>query len=219
MAWVVRECLPVLFFAKYIGVGMHKFLVTLFLISYSVFAQSSDYPSVPSVGVGSVPDYWGEEDVWWHGRASFKGEVISPTCTLAMESVYQVVNMGMLPLRELQKKPFGPEQSFKLKLRNCELASDKLKGDVYSKSRIRLSFDGVRGSSPEQFDLGGLAEGIELQIIDESGYLARANEAMPSLPLYGNEQVLSYTLRIAKNNLPLKAGNYYAAIKFKIDYL
>ncbi|MDY8675946.1 fimbrial protein, partial [Escherichia coli] len=37
--------------------------------------------SFPPPGM-TLPEYWGEEHVWWDGRASFKGQVIAPACTL-----------------------------------------------------------------------------------------------------------------------------------------
>ncbi len=42
----------------------------------------------------SLPEYWGEEHVWWDGRATFHGEVVRPACTLAMEDARQIIDMG-----------------------------------------------------------------------------------------------------------------------------
>ncbi|HCA4419164.1 TPA: fimbrial protein, partial [Escherichia coli] len=43
-------------------------------------------------------------------------------------------------------------------------------------------------------------------------------KVMPPLLLNGNEEGLDYTLRVVRNGQPLKAGNYYAALRFKVDY-
>ncbi|GEM74776.1 fimbrial protein [Vibrio sagamiensis] len=198
---------------------MFKSCFLAYLILPSSFAVASQLtPQVPPPGV-SVPDFWGESDVWWHGRANFKGEVLSPTCTIAMESAYQVIDLGILPVRELQNVSFGPEKVFHIKLRNCELSNKSLRGDTYSNRQLRLSFDGLKGETPNQFAMVGLAQGIDLQIIDAKGEVAQVNETLRPVPLYGNEQNLQYSLRVAKNSQPLKAGNYYAAIKFKVNYL
>ncbi|HEI2924597.1 TPA: fimbrial protein, partial [Escherichia coli] len=50
------------------------------------------------------------------------------------------------------------------------------------------------------------------------GYPARAGKSMPPLILRGNEDGLNYSLRIVRNGYPLKAGDYYAALRFKLDY-
>ncbi|EFH7645885.1 TPA: fimbrial protein, partial [Escherichia coli] len=47
--------------------------VTFFLCAA---AQAAPSPSFPPPGM-TLPEYWGEEHVWWHGRASFKGQVIA----------------------------------------------------------------------------------------------------------------------------------------------
>ncbi|EFN8479511.1 fimbrial protein, partial [Escherichia coli] len=36
--------------------------------------------------------------------------------------------------------------------------------------------------------------------------------------LNGNEEGLDYTLRVVRNEQPLKAGDYYAALRFRVDY-
>ncbi|GDB16218.1 minor pilin protein PapH [Escherichia coli] len=124
--------------------------------------------------------------------------------------------MGAIPLRTLQSTPVGPEKKFRLRLRNCELAGTGK--HVYTASRIRVTFDGSQGETPDKFSLAGQAEGIYLQITDNQGYVARAGKAMPPLLLNGNEEELSYTLRVVRNGYPLKAGDYYAILRFKVDY-
>ncbi|STE89123.1 PixH protein [Escherichia coli] len=186
--------------------------VTFFL---SAAAQAAPSPSFPPPGM-TLPEYWGEEHVWWHGRASFKGQVIAPACTLAMEDTWQAIDMGETPLRDLQDSFSGPEKRFRLRLRNCELAGTGKR--VYTASRVRVTFDGLQGETPDRFSLTGQAEGINLQILDNQGYPARVGKVMPPLLLNGNEEGLDYTLRVVRNGQPLKAGNYYAALRFKVDY-
>ncbi|WP_308724987.1 fimbrial protein [Escherichia coli] len=186
--------------------------VTFFL---SAAAQAVPLPSFPPPGM-TLPEYWGEEHVWWHGRASFKGQVIAPACTLAMEDTWQAIDMGETPVRDLQGSFASPEKKFRLRLRNCELAGTGKR--VYTASRVRVTFDGLQGETADKFSLTGQAEGINLQILDNQGYPARVGKVMPPLLLNGNEEGLDYTLRVVRNGQPLKAGDYYAALRFKVDY-
>ncbi|EHJ4094743.1 fimbrial protein [Escherichia fergusonii] len=186
--------------------------VTVFLCTA---VQAAPSPPFPSPGM-SLPEYWGEEHVWWHGRASFKGQVIAPACTLAMEDTWQAIDMGETPVRDLQDSFVGPEKKFRLRLRNCELAGTGKR--VYTASRVRVTFDGLQGETPDKFSLTGQAEGINLQILDNQGYPARVGKVMPPLLLNGNEEGLDYTLRVVRNGQSLKAGDYYAALRFKVDY-
>ncbi|WP_394761913.1 fimbrial protein, partial [Escherichia coli] len=89
---------------------------------------------------------------------------------------------------------------------------------VYTATRVRVTFDGIPGETPDKFSLTGQAEGINLQIMDNYGYPARAGKSIPPLILRGNEDGLDYSLRIVRNGYPLKAGDYYAALRFKLDY-
>ena len=177
--------------------------------------QAAASPSFPPPGM-TLPEYWGEELVWWHGRTSFKGQVIAPACTLAMEDTWQVIDMGETPVRDLQDSTAVPEKKFRLRLRNCELAGTGKR--IYTASRVRMTFDGLRGETPDKFSLLGEAEGISLQILDNQGYPARVGKVMPPLLLNGNEDELKYILRIVRNGYPLKAGNYYTILRFIVNY-
>ncbi|HDK0773043.1 fimbrial protein [Escherichia coli] len=177
--------------------------------------QATASPAFPPPGM-TLPEYWGEELVWWHGRTSFKGQVIAPACTLAMEDTWQVIDMGETPVRDLQDSAAVPEKKFRLWLRNCELAGTGKR--IYTASRVRMTFDGLRGETPDKFSLLGEAEGISLQILDNQGYPARVGKVMPPLLLNGNEDELKYMLRIVRNGYPLKAGNYYTILRFIVNY-
>ncbi|EEW2323127.1 TPA: fimbrial protein [Escherichia coli] len=194
---------------------MLRRMILSVLFLWCAVAQALPSASFPPSGM-TLPEYWGEEHVWWDGRASFKGQVIAPACTLSMEDAWQEIDMGTTPLRDLQNSPAGPEKKFRLRLRNCELTGAGKQ--VYTATRVRVTFDGIPGETPDKFSLTGQAEGINLQIMDNYGYPARAGKSMPPLILRGNEDGLDYSLRIVRNGYPLKAGDYYAALRFKLDY-
>lgn len=185
------------------------------LLIFSAFSQASPDISFPGPGV-SLPDYWGEPLVWWHGRANFSGQVIAPACSLAMEDRYQSVDMGATPVRDLQSTLLGPEKKIEIRLRDCELSSESAK--TFTGSRVHLTFEGVRGNTPDEFSLSGQAGGVNLQIRDIQGYSAYSGKPMPPQLLTGNEQGLIYSLRLVRNGEPLKAGDYHAVLRFKIDY-
>ncbi|HFK3816394.1 TPA: fimbrial protein [Escherichia coli] len=193
---------------------MCRWLLSVIFCVGTVF-QATASPAFPPPGM-TLPEYWGEELVWWHGRTSFKGQVIAPACTLAMEDTWQVIDMGETPVRDLQDSAAVPEKKFRLRLRNCELAGTGKR--IYTASRVRMTFDGLRGETPDKFSLLGEAEGINLQILDNQGYPARVGKVMPPLLLSGNEGELNYTLRVVRSGYPLKAGNYYTILRFIVNY-
>ncbi|WP_404999752.1 hypothetical protein [Escherichia coli] len=61
------------------------------------------------------------------------------------------------------------------------------------------------------------AKGINLQIADVRGNIAREGKVIPAIPLTGNEEALDYTLRIVRNGKKLEAGNYFAVLGFWVD--
>ncbi|EBN7971169.1 type 1 fimbrial protein [Salmonella enterica] len=193
---------------------MYRRIVLLGMMLWAGVLQASPSSSFPPPGM-SLPEYWGEENVWWHGRATFSGEVIVPACVLAMEDAWQAIDMGETPLREMQRFA-SPEKRFQIRLRECELAGTGKR--VFTGSRIRVTFDGVRDETPDRFSTSGDAKGVALQILDDQGYIARAGEVMPAQMLSGNEQGLDYTLRLVRNQEVLSAGSYYASIRFRVDY-
>lgn len=194
---------------------MYQRIVLWGMMLWAGVLQAAPSPSFPPPGM-TLPEYWGEENVWWHGRATFSGEVIAPACVLAMEDAWQAVEMGETPLRVLQKAAAGPEKRFQIRLRECELAGTGKR--VFTGSRVRVTFDGVRDETPDRFSTSGEAKGVALQILDGQGYIARAGEVMPAQVLNGNEQELDYTLRLVRNQEVLSAGSYYASIRFRVDY-
>lgn len=69
-----------------------RFSVPLFFFC-CVFVHGVFAGPFPPPGM-TLPEYWGEEHVWWDGRAAFHGEVVRPACTLAMEDAWQIIDMG-----------------------------------------------------------------------------------------------------------------------------
>lgn len=168
-------------------------------------------------GLGSSsPDSWHAGDAFLSGQASFSGQVISATCSLAMEDRFQSIDMGTTPIRDLQGTSQGTEKDFYLRLVNCDLGSRG--GKFFTGYNIRLTFDGLRGKEPEGFYLSGKERGVSLQIRDSQGNFAVPGKVMPPQVLKGNDPGLKYHLRLVRNGEPLQSGDYYAVLRFKIDY-
>lgn len=180
-------------------------------LASSISAQASGQHASDSLGV---------EGVWWHGSANFAGQILTPACTLGMEDVWQIIDMGTTRVKDMQASIPGPEKVFFLGLENCELTSEEEAKSiaVLPDSRVRVTFDGLRGHSPDRFGVLGQAKGVELQILDSQGNRAFAGKAMPPQLLKGSEQRLQYALRLIRNGEPLRGGDYYAVVRLKVDY-
>lgn len=161
--------------------------------------------------------YRGEDikghDVWRNGQTTFSGQIIIPACTLSMDNKYQVIDFGSLPVRDFQGREYGPDKKLLLLLKNCELRKNE-----HGINRVRLTFNGIRGSSPDKFGFEGQAKGIELQIISNHGFKAYPTKMMPPVLLEEDTIPIIYSVRLVRNGESLNPGDYYATLMFKVDY-
>lgn len=193
---------------------MSKSAIPILMMVFAGCVKASPL-NFPVVGI-PLTNYPGEAHVRWGGQATFTGKVIAPSCSITMEDSWQSVDMGEHPISHLVQGIYGPQKGFRLQLRDCELA--RTRQGVFAVTHLRITFEGLRGETPERFSVTGRAKGADLQILDSTGFVARAGEVMPALQIYGNEQALYYTLRLVRNSLPLSAGENYAVLRFKVDY-
>lgn len=151
------------------------------------------------------------------GRVKMTGTLVATACSISSESLEQVIDLGSMPISELAKNGQGPEKEFVIKLENCELTSqDHLRPDFKS---VHLTFDGTRDEIANLLSLQGEASGIGLVLKDEAGNIIVPGQNLPDIPLNVGSMVLNYKLAIQRNNHELRAGNYRAIVKFKVEYL
>lgn len=174
--------------------------------------------AVPAINLSqvSLPEYWGENTVWLDGSVDFTGRVYSASCSLEMSDQYQVLYMGVEQLKDFHYSDIGLEKKLKIELKNCDFPFG---GDgVFSGYRVKVTFDGVQGNSPNQFYLNGQAKGVALQILNSDGDLAIVGKPLPSKFINSKRKELIYIARLVRNGGVLKPGNYQALIGFKLSY-
>lgn len=150
-----------------------------------------------------------------NGRATLTGTVVASACTIALEDAWQTVDMGVLPARELKKSGEGQQRKISLHLRSCSLEQQSAEE---MQPAVRVVFDGPFRNDPTLFAVGGSARGVALKIRDRNGSQARSGESLPPMPVYGSEQGLNYWLQVVPDGTPLSAGDFYAAIRFALNY-
>ncbi|MDE9538669.1 fimbrial protein [Xenorhabdus bovienii] len=143
------------------------------------------------------------------------GSVVSTSCTIALEDAWQSLDMGVIPAKKLNQDSVGNQKDIVIKLINCSLA--KQSNSEYQLP-VRITFEGQRDLKPHWFHLSGSTQGAVLTIHDSRGYLVRSGESLPAIPVYGNGHELKYKLSLIPNGEPLSPGNYYTALRFKLNY-
>lgn len=182
------------------------FLFTL--ITSTALARSLS----PGEGLYAVFD----SDPTFRGQVEMSGSVVLSTCSIAMEDKWQSINMGVMPVKNLNQGSRGNPSRINLRLRGC-LRSDGANQSSYL-APVRITFDGQKGSESHHYRLEGSAQGAALTIQDMQGNFAPVGQPLASVPVVGDEQGLTYLLQLVPNGEPVKMGSYYAILRFKLDY-
>lgn len=148
------------------------------------------------------------------GRVDVNGSIVETACAIDTPSRYQVVDMGVVSIGRLNREGRGSAHPFSIRLIACSLSRPSAHLSPWR--YFQVTFEGQ--SENEAFVLAGDARGIAVQIADEAG-----NIASPGLPLLPKEvtpggRVLSYFLRLVGNGAVLRAGEYNAVVRFRMDY-
>lgn len=146
------------------------------------------------------------------GRVNMQGAIIDTACAIAVASREQTIDMGLVPLDEIERNGQGRSKPLAIDLVNC---TTNRPGKVDWK-QFQVTFDGE--ADGDGFSIHGTAAGVALQITDTVGNIALPGTALPIMAVTPGERQLNYTLRLIANRHALKSGDYFSAIRFKLDY-
>lgn len=150
-----------------------------------------------------------------HGNVTIQGEINASACTIDTESIYQTINVGNINISNIiYSNGRNNVYPFNIVLINCMLIGSSL--PIKNNKYFEVTFDGLSDSG--SFILEGQAKGVSLQVMDSSGQIAR-----PGIPLEKNEinsekLVLNYSIRLVGNNRNVESGEFYTALRYKMDY-
>lgn len=147
------------------------------------------------------------------GRVNMQGSIIDSPCTIATEDLYQSIEMAEVTAGFIRLNGRSQPQPFFLNLVNCDL--DSRTKPLVENPHFSITFDGA--SEDGLFLLSGVS-GVGLQVADAAGNVAIPGQPMPNGMYQADSQRLEYTLRLVRNNHPLKTGDYYAIFRFNVNY-
>ncbi|MGQ6473134.1 fimbrial protein [Serratia sp. IR-2025] len=148
------------------------------------------------------------------GRVNMQGAIIDTACAIATESREQIIDMAIMPVSDIARDGRGRTVPFSIELINCVLErADKSLPDW---KQFRITFDG--NSDGDMFGVSGNAGGVALKITDVAGNIARPGEALPPVGILPGSYRLNYAMTLISNQRPLKAGDYFSSVRFKMDY-
>lgn len=148
------------------------------------------------------------------GRVNMQGAILDTACAIATESREQIIDMKNVPASDIARDGQGQPVPFSIELVNCVLErADKTQPDW---KQFQITFDGY--ADGELFGITGDAAGIALRIADSAGNIARPGTPMPPLNIVSGNYRLNYSMTLISNKKPIKTGDYYSSVRFKMDY-
>ncbi|WP_350984773.1 fimbrial protein [Serratia marcescens] len=148
------------------------------------------------------------------GRVNMQGAIIDTACAIATESQEQVIEMDTVPVADIVRDGKGISKGFSIELTNCVLSRTEKKLSDWQ--HFQMTFDGDNDGG--LFCVDGEAKGVGLQIADAYGNVARPGSPLPAGEIEPGSMRLNYEMRLVANKKTLRAGAYYSAIRFKVDY-
>lgn len=143
-----------------------------------------------------------------------QGAIIETACAIAVESQEQSIDMDVMSLGEIIRDGKGRVKPFTIELINCVVERQNKKKTYWKK--FQVTFDG--DAEGNLFGVRGEASGIALKITDQNNRLAQPGRPLALEDITLGNMKLNYNLHLVANQRVLKAGKFFSAIRFKLDY-
>ncbi|RJF53301.1 type 1 fimbrial protein [Serratia inhibens] len=158
------------------------------------------------VATASTPAGW--------GRVNMEGAILDTACAIEAGSRDQSIEMSTLPLSQIIRDGQGLTKPFTIRLVNCVLS--RATAGLPDWQRFQVTFDGDGRNG--LFQVHGEARGVALQITDARGNIALPGKPLPMSDVNPGNMDLNYFLRLVGDQNVLRVGEYYSAVRFKLDY-
>ncbi|ENC6657016.1 type 1 fimbrial protein [Aeromonas hydrophila] len=149
------------------------------------------------------------------GKVTFNGEIINAPCSVASESVDQVVEMGQISTKELANGGESNSKPFSIKLLNCEI-SDK-------EDAVKVTFSGIKDTIDDSLlVIGGQAAGAGIKMTAPGGAAIVLGTPTAAFALTNGDNELPFSAVLKgyadQTANPLKAGTFTAVTNFTLSY-
>ena len=150
------------------------------------------------------------------GKVTFNGEIINAPCSVAPESVDQVVEMGQISTKELANGGESNSKPFSIKLLNCEISD--------AEDAVKVTFSGAKDPVDSSLLVigGGDAAGAGIKMTAPGGAPIVLGTPTSAFTLANGDNELPFSAVLkgyAKQDTnPLKAGAFTAVTNFTLSY-
>lgn len=148
------------------------------------------------------------------GHVQLAGSIVDSACSIRVGNASQAIVFKPTALGGLVRGDTSHQQNLSIYISDCIASSSSDNGD--SSQRFILTLESEREG--KNFSIHGAAQGIALQIKDEQGKLVSPGmlleHSTPSIDML----MLNYTLSLVGSGHALKAGDYHATIKLRVQH-
>lgn len=147
--------------------------------------------------------------VWANGTLKVKGEILESACAIAPDNAFQTVDLGVIPVKNIERNGISKPYPFRFRLINCVLTDSRgneNKSIEVTFTELDRANEAMKGS------------GVSIMVKDEYGHWIKSGIPLVDIPIQAGTSVLNYTLYLVGNGRELRAGNYLATMNILINY-
>jgi len=153
------------------------------------------------------------------GEVMVKGEIIEAPCEIVYQDREQWIEFGQITAQEIIS---GSGNSlthyFHIQLTGCSLQSQIYPGVFYRSAKIIFNSDKVREGN-DLIGITGDAKGFGIRLSDRDGKRLRLGEPTSAFSLSEGVNTLYFKATIVPLNTNIISGEFYATVRFFMDYL
>lgn len=146
------------------------------------------------------------------GTVTFNGEIIDAPCSVAPESVDQVVEMGQISNRVLLDQGKSSTKPFNIELQDCDITTQK---------SVNITFGGSADiNNPDLLGIAGSASGAGIGIVTGSGEQVQLGQAADTTTLLEGDNTLEFAayLQGSSASQAVVPGEFTSVANFTLAY-
>lgn len=153
------------------------------------------------------------------GELMVKGEIIEAPCEIEYQDREQWIEFGQLTAQDIISRTSNNlTHYFRIRLDRCSLQSQAYPGVFYRSAKIIFNSDKVRDGD-ELIGITGDAKGFGIRLSNSNGTKLRLGEPTAEFPLKDGVNVLDFKATIVPLNDNVISGEFFATVRFFLDYL
>lgn len=146
---------------------------------------------------------------WADNSISIRGVILESTCAIAPDNAYQTLDLGYIPIKEIERSGRSQNHTLDIRLINCRLKNHKGQENKF----IDVTFWGLEGAQQLL-----QKKGVELVLEDKSGHRVISGITQHGIPFNEGDTTLSYNVFMIKKNKKIIAGDFNINLTMMLNY-